>query len=96
MNRPFSQSAGTDFFQHLVGVQEMMRDLTEDQDLVQAGLFHSIYGTEGFQAFTVPLEKRSEIRQIVGDRAEYICYGDLPLPFSPCSWAFSRVVVGRG
>lgn len=53
-----------------------MRDLGADQDLVNAGLFHSIYGTEGFQAFTVPITKRPEIRGLIGERAEQVCYGE--------------------
>ncbi len=60
-----------------------MRQLTNDQHLIQAGLFHSIYGTQGFQAFTVPLEKRAEIREILGERAEHICYGTLCFPCLP-------------
>lgn len=52
-----------------------MRDLGACPDLVNAGLYHSIYGTQGFQAFTVPLTKRSEIQNIIGERAELICYG---------------------
>ena len=51
-----------------------MRDLGADTDLVNAGLFHSIYGTEGFQAFTVPLSRRPEIRSLIGKRAENTCY----------------------
>ena len=58
-----------------------MRELTDDQDLVNAGLFHSIYGTEGFQAFTVSLDQRPKIKQLIGDRAEQICYGETNSPF---------------
>lgn len=61
-----------------MGVQEVVRSLGATDDLILAGLFHSIYGTEGFQAFTVPLEKRPEIRELIGERAEFICYGEEP------------------
>ena len=37
-------------------------------------MFHSIYGTEKFQGFTLPLERRHEIRALIGDRAEYLAY----------------------
>ena len=60
----------------MAGVQDMMQSLTNDQDLIQAGLFHSIYGTEGFQDFTVPLTERPKIKNIISDRAEYLCYGE--------------------
>ena len=37
-------------------------------------MFHSIYGTEKFQGFTLPLERRQEVRDLIGDRAEYLAY----------------------
>ena len=37
-------------------------------------MFHSIYGTEKFQGFTLPLERRGEVRALIGDRAEYLAY----------------------
>ena len=67
-------SAGEAFYQHLVGVQQTVESVTTDKDLSLAGLFHSIYGTEGFSAFTVSLAKRPEIRNLIGERAELICY----------------------
>ena len=37
-------------------------------------MFHSIYGTEKFQGFTLPLERRGEVRALIGDRAERLAY----------------------
>jgi hypothetical protein len=37
-------------------------------------MFHSIYGTERFQGFVLPLERRAEIRALIGDRAERLAY----------------------
>ena len=37
-------------------------------------MFHSIYGTEKFQGFTLPLERRAEVRALIGDRAERLAY----------------------
>jgi hypothetical protein len=102
-----THNCGTDFYAHLTGVQDTMRQLTNDQHLIQAGLFHSIYGTQGFQAFTVPLEKRAEIREIVGERAEHICYvncvmdrGSLDAAVmgsgAPCTIQAREEIVGRG
>jgi hypothetical protein len=45
-----------------------------DEELCRAGMFHSIYGTEQFQGFTVPLERRPEIRSLIGERAERLAY----------------------
>ena len=37
-------------------------------------MFHSIYGTERFQGFTLPLERRPEVRNLIGERAERLAY----------------------
>jgi hypothetical protein len=37
-------------------------------------MFHSIYGTEKFQGFTLPLVRRDEVRALIGDRAEHLAY----------------------
>jgi hypothetical protein len=37
-------------------------------------MFHSIYGTELFQGFKLSVERRPEIRALIGDRAERLAY----------------------
>jgi hypothetical protein len=37
-------------------------------------MFHSIYGTERFQGFTLSLERREEVRALIGERAERLAY----------------------
>jgi len=37
-------------------------------------MFHSIYGTELFQGFKLPLERRPEVRALIGARAEQLAY----------------------
>jgi hypothetical protein len=62
------------YLAHLIGV---FRDLEAHgcgQDACRAGMFHSIYGTEKFQGFTLPLERRQEVRALIGDRAEHLAY----------------------
>jgi hypothetical protein len=62
------------YLAHLIAV---FRDLESDgcpQDVCRAGMFHSIYGTEKFQGFTLPLDRRDEVRALIGDRAEYLAY----------------------
>ena len=59
---------------HLIAV---FRDLEAHgcgQDVCRAGMFHSIYGTEKFQGFTLPLERRGEVKSLIGDRAEELAY----------------------
>ena len=59
-------NSGDNFDEHLLGVRDVMASWTSDAELVNAALFHSIYGTEGFQAFTVPLSRRSEVEAVIG------------------------------
>src|SRR5581483_7506036 len=51
-----------------------------DEELCRAGLFHSIYGTEKFQGFKLPLSRRAELVELIGRRAEQLafwnCYMD--------------------
>jgi hypothetical protein len=44
------------------------------EEVCRAGMFHSIYGTERFQGFKLPLERRGEIRDLIGDRPERLAY----------------------
>src|SRR5215470_384735 len=37
-------------------------------------MFHSIYGTELFQRFALPLERRPDVRALIGERAERLAY----------------------
>jgi hypothetical protein len=59
---------------HLVAVYRLMESRGCRPDVCRAGLFHSIYGTEMFQGFTLPLERRPEVRALIGERAERVAY----------------------
>ncbi len=45
-----------------------------DEDVCHGGLFHSIYGTEKFQGFKLPVERREELVDLIGSRAERLAY----------------------
>ncbi len=62
------------FDAHLRGVQAILRYWGAPSHLYNAGLFHSIYGTEGFQGFSLPLTDRDAIRNLIGDEAEKLCW----------------------
>lgn len=62
------------FLAHLIGVYKYMEARGCDQELCRAGMFHSIYGTELFQGFKLPLERRPEVRDLIGERAERLAY----------------------
>lgn len=62
------------FLAHLIGVFNDLEAWGCDRDLCRAGLFHSIYGTELFQRFSLPLNRRAEVRALIGERAEWIAF----------------------
>jgi len=62
------------FDEHLKGVQAILRYWESPVHLTNAGLFHSIYGTEGFQGFSLPLSERSAIIELIGKKAEKLAF----------------------
>ena len=62
------------YLAHLVGVYRCMAEHGCGQEICRAGMFHSIYGTELFQGFTLPLDRRPEVRELIGERAERLAY----------------------
>ncbi|MDB5338437.1 MAG: hypothetical protein JWN70_4056 [Planctomycetaceae bacterium] len=59
---------------HLISVHKLMQTVGYDEELCRAGLFHSIYGTEKFQGFKLPVESRAELTELIGSRAERLAY----------------------
>lgn len=64
----------TRFLSHLIGVYRDLKDWGCEEHVCLAGLFHSIYGTEMFQGFSLPLTERAKIRELIGDQAERLAY----------------------
>jgi hypothetical protein len=62
------------YLAHLIGVYRFMEARGCSEELCRAGMFHSIYGTELFQRFGLPLERRPEVRELIGARAEKLAY----------------------
>jgi hypothetical protein len=62
------------YLAHLISVYKLMESAECDEELCRAGLFHSIYGTEKFQGFKLPLSRRDELVELVGSRAERLAY----------------------
>ena len=59
---------------HLIAVHRDLKQWGCDEEVCYAGMFHSIYGTQKFQGFTLPLERRAELRDLLGERAEWLAY----------------------
>ena len=62
------------YLAHVIGVYNDLQGWSCEEDVCRAGMFHSIYGTEVFQGFTLPLERRGEIAELIGTRAERLAY----------------------
>ena len=59
---------------HLIAIYRYLESQGFVPDVCRAGMFHSIYGTELFQGFKLPLERRGAVRPLIGERAERIAY----------------------
>ena len=59
---------------HLIAVHRDLAAWGCAADVCLGGMFHSIYGTEMFQGFKLPLEQRDELRALIGERAERLGY----------------------
>ncbi len=66
------EHTGKGFLAHLIGVYKDLERWGGDIDVCRAGMFHSIYGTELFQKFCLPLERRKAVSDLIGTRAEWL------------------------
>src|SRR6266516_2258536 len=65
---------GGTYLAHLANVYHFMETQGCEPELCRAGMFHSIYGTQLFQGFKLPLARRPELRDVIGERAERLAY----------------------
>src|SRR5215207_7285177 len=66
--------SGRGLFDHLLGTRQLLLEWEARPALCDAGLFHSIYSTEHFEQTAVPLTRRDEVRQLIGDEAESLVW----------------------
>ena len=59
---------------HAIGVYQGLKNQGCSEDVCHAGLFHSIYGTELFQRFKLPLQRRADLRALIGEYAEKLVF----------------------
>ncbi|MBS12821.1 MAG: hypothetical protein CME19_14595 [Gemmatimonadetes bacterium] len=62
------------YLAHAIGVYNDLKKWDLGEDFARAGLFHSIYGTQQFQGFTLPVDRRDEVRDLIGDYYERLCF----------------------
>jgi len=62
------------YLSHASSVYRDLKSWKCSEELCDAGMFHSIYGTEIFQKFVLPLERRGDVQELIGTRAEHLAY----------------------
>ena len=68
------QHSKVDFMAHLVGVHQVLVSWHCPDAVCLGGLFHSIYGAEGFSDGALDLRRRPEIRTLIGTAAERLAF----------------------
>jgi hypothetical protein len=59
---------------HLHGTAGLLRQWGANEDLIDAGLFHAVYGTAGYAPSLAGLDFRKSIASLIGQRAEEMVY----------------------
>lgn len=62
------------FMEHLQGVEGILKSWEVNEPTALAGLFHSAYGTESFKRSIVQPKDRDRVRELIGERAEWLTY----------------------
>jgi hypothetical protein len=65
---------GKTYLGHVIAVYKYLERMGCSDEVARGGMFHSIYGTEMFQGFKLPLEDRGKIQKLIGERAERLAY----------------------
>ncbi len=80
------------YLAHLVGLHRLMEARGCTEEVCRAGMFHSIYGTERFQGFKLALDRRPEVRALIGERAERLAYLNCAMDRASFDRALERAV----
>ncbi len=60
--------------EHLNNTKALLQQWEAPSDLQDAGLYHAVYGTDGFDEIMVSIKRRNEVADIIGKSAEEIVY----------------------
>lgn len=66
--------SGTTFYAHLLGTAELLTQWDQNDHVIKAGLYHSIYGTEYFKQGLIQVTERNKIVELLGNEAEELVY----------------------
>jgi hypothetical protein len=59
---------------HLLGTSALLEAWQQRPSVINAGLIHSVYGTESYKAQPISLNDRKKVEAIVGSEAEGLAY----------------------
>jgi hypothetical protein len=59
---------------HLLGTRKLLVDWGAPPAVCDAGLFHSVYGTEHYEPVALPLSMRAAVRDLIGEEAECLAW----------------------
>lgn len=66
--------SGRDLMAHLQGTFDLLQRWNAPEAVCYAGLFHSVYGTDGFKRNPITTDDRDDVRALVGDEAERLVW----------------------
>jgi len=66
--------SGRTLFDHLVGVEQLLKKHGRSETEQRAGLFHSIYGTEYYTKSESLNIQRDKIRELIGEQSELLAF----------------------
>jgi Domain of unknown function (DUF6817) len=59
---------------HLLGTRRLLTRWEAPPAVCDAGLFHSVYATEHYETPALPLDKRTQVQQLIGQEAEALAW----------------------
>ena len=68
------EHSGETLYDHLVGTWSILKKLECSDDVCNAGLFHSIYGTEVFEPYVISKTQRNDLKNMIGNRSEELVF----------------------
>ena len=61
-------------YEHLIGTWKLLKEWGCSRDICNAGLFHSIYGTQVYLPSTIPIKNRKVVQNLIGEKADNLVY----------------------
>lgn len=64
----------TILYDHLIETWKILKCFECSEDVCNAGLFHSIYGTQVFKPSMIPTNNRHDVQDLIGEEAENLVF----------------------